>query len=160
MVDEIESLMNPSGDAMSLDRRSVQILEVMRPRGFETGDFQLDVVQRIDIPKAIEAYEAALAVNLGYRRLGLQEARAAARTSRAHGARRARKVQELDPHLGDVLVTLARFLRLDGRPVEALPLLEAASELFGRDTRRGRAVRRDANALRRQLVEIYGVGGD
>jgi tetratricopeptide (TPR) repeat protein len=157
VVEEIDSLMNPSGDAMSLDRRSAQILQVMRTRGFETGNFRRDVIQQIDVPKAIEAYEDALAVNLAYRRMGLQEARATARTSRARAARRARKVQKLDPHLADVLVTLARFLNLDGRPAEALPLLEAASQLYGLETRRGRAVGRDADTLRQQLVEIYGV---
>ncbi len=160
VVEDVDSLMNPSGESMNLDRGSLGIVQAMRTRRFDTSNIELDVLSRIDVPKAIDAYEAALLVNLAYRRLGLQEARTAARNSRASGARKLRQTQELDPHMADVLIAVSALLRRDGRPAESLPLMEAAAELYGAGTPRQREVRREARQLREHLMRAYGVGGD
>ena len=76
------------------------------------------------------------------------------------GARKARQSRVLDPHLADVLITVSKLLRRDGRPAESLPLMEAAAELYGAGTPRQREVRREAQRLREHLVRAYGVGGD
>ena len=50
------------------------------------------------------AYEAALALNLTFRKLGLEEALESRRTSRYHAANQAREALRMDAHLADVLV--------------------------------------------------------
>jgi hypothetical protein len=115
------------------------------------------VLPRIDLAETIAAYEAALALNLTFRKLGLEEALESRRISRYHAANQAREALRMDAHLADVLVMVSTLLRADARHVQALSLLEAAARLYGPDTRRGREAAGNAESLRRWLVRVYGV---
>ena len=157
VVDEVDSLMNPMGESLQLDRASYRIVRAMRGRSFQGGGPPRDVLPRIDLAQAIAAYKAALTLNLTYRRLGLEEALASRRVSRYRAANEAREAVLLDTHLADVLAVVSMLLQADARHVEALMLLEAAVKLYRPDTRRQRETAEDAERLRRWLVRTYGV---
>jgi tetratricopeptide (TPR) repeat protein len=157
VVEEVESLMNPVGTSMQLDRASYRIVRATRRRTFRGGGPERDLLPRVDLAETIAAYEAALALNLTFRKLGLEEALESRRTSRYHAANQAREALRMDSHLADVLVMVSTLLRADARQVEALRLLEVAAALYGSDTRRGRETARNAERLRRWLVRAYGV---
>ena len=157
VVEEVESLMNPVGTSMQLDRASYRIVRATRKRTFRGGGLGRDVLPRIDLAETIAAYEAALALNLTFRKLGLEKALESRRISRYHAANQAREALRMDTHLADVIVMVSTLLRADARHVEALSLLEAAATLYGPDTRRGRETAGNAERLRRWLVRAYGV---
>jgi tetratricopeptide (TPR) repeat protein len=157
VVEEVDSLMNPVGKSTQLDRASYRIVRATRGRTFRGGGLERDVLPRIDLAETIAAYEAALALNLTFRKLGLEEALESRRISRYHAANQAREALRMDAHLADVLVMVSTLLRADARHVQALSLLEAAARLYGPDTRRGREAAGNAESLRRWLVRVYGV---
>ena len=156
VVDEIESLMNPSGGSLRLDRANYRIVRALRGRHFESGGFERNILPWIDLDETIAAYEAALAVNLTYRKLGLDEAIRSRSLSRYEAARRAKQAQSLDPHLADVSSTLASLKLADQRGAEAVALLEVAARLYGSGTRQGREASERAELLRERLRERYG----
>ena len=145
---------------MQLDRPSARVVRAMRRRVFLTGDARRDVLPHIDLAEAISAYEAVLAVNLNFRRMGLQAAFRTRRTSRYQAADEARVAVGMDAHLADVLDIVAALLRADRRPAEALILLDAAARLYGSDTARGRETSAAAESLRRWLMGVYRVRED
>lgn len=160
VVKDLDSLMNPTGDSMQLDRPSARVVRAMRRRVFLTGDPRRDVLPHIDLTEAIAAYEAVLAVNLNFRRMGLQAAFRTRRTSRYQAADEARVAVGMDTHLADVLDIVAALLRADRRPAEALILLDAAARLYGSETARGRETSAAAESLRRWLLGVYRVSED
>ncbi len=157
VVEEVDSLMNPVGTSMQLDRASYRIVRATHRRTFRGGGPERDVLPRIDLAETIAAYQAALALNLTFRKLGLEKALESRRISRYHAANQAREAVRMDAHLADVIVMVSTLLRADARHVEALSLLEAAATLYGPDTRRGRETAGNAERLRRWLVRAYGV---
>ena len=106
------------------------------------------------------AYEEVLALNLTFRRMGLRAAFQTHRTSRYQAADEARVAVGMDAHLADVLDLVAKLLRADRRPAEALILLDAAARLYGSDTARGRETSAAAESLRRWLMGVYRVRED
>ncbi len=157
VVEDLDSLMNPTGGGTRLDRSSARIVKAMRRRVFRTGDPRSDVLPYIDLAEAIAAYQQALVVNLTFRRLGLEAAFRTRRTSRYQAANQAREAVGMDEHLADVLKIVASLLRADRRPAQALILLEAAARLYGPDTSRGRKTSAEAENLRRWLLDVYRV---
>jgi hypothetical protein len=157
VVEDLDSLMNPTGGGTRLDRSSARIVKAMRRRVFRTGDPRSDVLPYIDLAEAIAAYQQALVVNLTFRRLGLEAAFRMRRTSRYQAANEAREAVGMDEHLADVLRIVASLLRADRRPAQALILLEAAARLYGPDTSRGRKTSAEAENLRRWLLGVYRV---
>lgn len=148
--DELESLMNPSGRASTLDPVNLRIALAMRSRRFGPRGLDGDVLPFIDVPDTIEAYQEALRVNLVFRRMGIREALEEARGSRVL-ARELRGVTALDPHLGDVSRFLARLLDHEGRRAEAIVMLDLAGRLYGPETPQGRETIGRADLLRRSL---------
>lgn len=149
--DEIESLMNPRGQLMTLDPFNLAIVEATRPRSFGAGGVATHVLARIDLDQTISAYVRAMHANLVLRNLGIDRAIASARESRFAAIGELRRAQNLDPHLGDMASIVAEMMRLEGRRVESLLMLEAAARLYGPQSPRGRAARETADRLRRAL---------
>jgi Tfp pilus assembly protein PilF len=145
VVDEVDSLLNPSEGGERMDPLNATILRVMSARGFAPGGLEANVFSRVDLEAATSAYLQALRLNLAFRRLGLNEALEAARLSRYDAAARARQAGELDPHLGDVSAFVAHLLMHQGRRAEAIALLDAASTLHGPASLKGRRLRAEAD---------------
>lgn len=135
VVDERQSLMNVSGDSRRLDARNARILRALAGRHFFPGGPEENVIPALDLSEAIAAFTDVLMFDLTYRKLGLD----AALAGRPGADRRAQRDAQLDPHLGDVSVFLSRLLWEDQRRDEALTVLEAAVNLYGPDSHRGRA---------------------
>jgi tetratricopeptide (TPR) repeat protein len=157
VTEAVDSLMNPEGASMQLDRASYGIVRATRKRTFRGGGPNRDLLPWIDLDETIAAYEAALALNLTFRKLGLQKAREAQRVSRYQAANQAREAIRMDEHLADVLALVSTLLQADARPVEALRFLESAAALYGPDTSRGRRTAASAERLRRQLLRAYDI---
>jgi tetratricopeptide (TPR) repeat protein len=155
----VESLMNPSGDSLTLDPLNAAIAQALRERRFGLGGFEQSVLARVDLERATAAYVQALRGNLLLRQRGLADALEERSRSRPLAARAARSSQQLDPHLADVSLHVALFLRAGGRRAEAVALLELAAQLYGPDTRRGKATLARAEALRAELEALYPEAG-
>jgi len=157
VVDDLDSLMNASGESLVLDPLNARIAASLRERTFGRGGIERNVLPRLDRAEAIEAYSDALRVNLTYRKLGIDRLLDDPLVSRYHAAREAQRLATLDPHLGDVSRFVAALLWEEGRRVEAVALLETAARLYGTRTRRGRETREQADALRALLRYELGV---
>jgi tetratricopeptide (TPR) repeat protein len=155
VADDVESLMNPSGEARVLDPLNARIVYELRRRRFR-GNFDADILELIDLEATTRAYEAALRTNLVLRRAGLAEALQTAATSPIEARRAAARVHQLDPHLGDV----ARFVSVlhwrGERPASAAFLLETAARLYGPRTARGRQAAADAERIWQQILPSAG----
>ncbi len=154
---DIASLMNPSGEAWALDRPNAGIVRVLRGRSFGPGGWEANVFARVELEALAEAYLALVQTNLTLRRLGVEDALAAARSSRVAGARLLLDAAVLDTHLGDVCAFGADLLWRVERRVEATVLLESAGVLYGPRTARGRAALQQAERARRDLRRRYGL---
>jgi tetratricopeptide (TPR) repeat protein len=157
VVDDLDSLMNASGESLVLDPLNARIAASLRGRRFGPGGVERNVLPRLDRAEAIEAYSDALRVNLTYRKLGIDRLLDDPLVSRHHAAREAQRLSMLDPHLGDVSRFVAVLLWEEGRRVEAVALLETAARLYGARTRLGRETREQADALRALLSRELGV---
>jgi len=144
VADDVESLMNASGDSWQLDPPNARIVRALRERRFGPGGLEGSVFSSIDLEETTEAYTFALRNNLVLRRLGLQEGRL-------------REAVSLDSHLGDVCRFLAQLLWRGERRVDAALMWEAAGRLYGPETRRGRAALQQARELRAHLRQRYDV---
>jgi tetratricopeptide (TPR) repeat protein len=157
VVDDLDSLMNASGDSLVIDPLNARIAASLRARTFGPGGVERNVLPRLDRAEAIEAYSDALRVNLTYRKLGIDRLLDDPLVSRYHAAREAQRLATLDPHLGDVSRFVAVLLWEEGRRVEAVALLETASRLYGARSRLGRETLEQADALRALLRYELGV---
>jgi hypothetical protein len=151
VADDVESLMNPSGGALTLDPLNARIVRELRARRFH-GELDADVFAVVDLEATTLAYEDALRTNLALRRAGLAEAVETAATSRVAARRAAARVRELDPHLGDVARFVARLLWRGERPASAASLLDVAARLYGPRTPQGRHAGEEADRIWRQLA--------
>lgn len=152
---ELPSLMNASGDSRRLDPLNARILRALAARTFGPGGTERNVIPHLDRGEAIAALEDALALNLTYRRLGLDRWPRGLPPGGAE--RRARAVGVQDQHLADVSRFLARLLWDDGQQARAVALLEMASRLYGADTERGRDAHALAAAMRAKAGAAAGV---
>lgn len=153
VLDDVNSLMNPNSTSFHLDRGSYRIVRAFHLRSFREGGPEVNLYPWIDLDETIEAYVDALKVNLTFRRLGIAAAFEVRELSRSQAQAIARRVRQLDPHLGDVAAMVANLMLADGRAAEALTLLEVSAKLRGRRTPEGRESRQRAEALRQTLVE-------
>jgi hypothetical protein len=154
--DEVESVMNTRGVSGRVDPANARVARSMRARRFSSDGFRSDILSRIDLDETIEAYAAALQLNLAFRQLGMADAFEARGRSRYVAAREAERAMRLDPQLADVSRVLARLMLADQRRAEALLLFDLAARLYGRDTRMGRVASAEAKALERQMERLYG----
>jgi hypothetical protein len=152
VTERVKSLMNPEGKALTLDPLNYRIVQSTRGRTFGDRGFERHVLRHIDLHETIEAYLAALRLNLSFRSLGLSELLDERRLLPTGVARRARRERLMDPHLADVSISVAKMLLLENRRVEAVVMLEAAAELYGIHTRRGSDAFEQAERLRAVLV--------
>jgi hypothetical protein len=134
MLDDVESLMNPTGTSLTLDASNVSIARAMLPRTFTAGGIEQDILRTVDLRAATDAYIDALSVNLAIRERGLAAARS--------------EVIALDAHLADASRLLAALMVADARPADAVRLLELAESLYGPQTERGVQAGADARELR------------
>jgi hypothetical protein len=158
VADDVESLMNPSGEARVLDSLNARIVRELRGRRFG-GDLDVDVLQVIDLEATTRAYEDALRANLALRRAGLAEAISLADSSQIEAQRAALRALELDPHLGDVARFVALLLWRGEKPASAAFLLETASRLYGPRTPSGRKAAADAERIWQQILPRDGSRG-
>jgi tetratricopeptide (TPR) repeat protein len=158
VAEDMESLMNPAGEARVLDPLNARIVRELRGRRFR-GNLEADVLDVIDLHATTRAYEDALRANLALRRAGLSEAMQIAATSRIEAQRAAARVRELDPHLGDVARFVSVLLRRGDNPAQAAFLLETAARLYGPRSVRGRKAAADAARIWEQILPGAGSKG-
>ncbi len=156
VVDDIDSIMNAGGAGLGLDSFNVQIVRSLRNRRFLPEGPEVNIDAQIDVRQTVDAYLAALRVNLLFRKAGIQDLLEAREYSRARAAAMARRAKVLDPHLADVSRFVARLLLRDGRPIQGIYMLESAARLYGLQTRRGREVERRARRLRAVHLGVNG----
>jgi tetratricopeptide (TPR) repeat protein len=158
LADDVESLMNPSGEASGLDALNARIARELRVRRFR-GDLEGDVLDVVDLEATTRAYEDALRTNLLLRRAGLADAVQLATRSPLEARRAATQVRELDPHLGDVARFVSLLLWRGEKPASAAYLLETAARLYGPRTARGRQAAADAERIWQQILPSDGSQG-
>lgn len=137
---ERESLMNPAGDSPVLDAENRRIARLVRARSFGPGGAARNVLRGVEPRAAIDAWGAALRLDLALRGPELARAIAASRLSP--------ELPAPDSHLGDVARWIASLLVAEGRRDEAVLLLDAAAALHGAATSAGRADADEARAMR------------
>jgi hypothetical protein len=135
-----ESIMNPSGDSQRLDAENRRIAALTRERSFGPGGVERNVLPGLDRGAAIDAWGAALRLDLRLR--GTELGRAVAASALAPGA------PAPDPHLGDVARFVGALLAAEERRGEAALLFEAAAALHGSRSEAGRADAERARTLR------------
>jgi Tfp pilus assembly protein PilF len=151
VASDLESLMNPTSEARVLDPYNLRIVRALRQRRFGRAGLDGDVLPYIDLAETRAAFTEALAANLTFRRMGLDRALRSREFSQFRAAREWQEARQLDPHLGDVTRFLAYLSEADGRPDEAVALMETAAELYGPQSPAGRDARAQAAGLRDEL---------
>jgi hypothetical protein len=154
VLDDADSLMNPTGDSLLLDKPNARIARLMRGREFGPGGIEGNVLPWIDIAATVAAYRTALSENLNLRDAGIREARRSKRASSEHVAYRVHQATHLDTHLADASRMVAALMLADGQRVEALRLLELSSQLYGTSTPRGRASAEEAARLEAKIESV------
>jgi Tfp pilus assembly protein PilF len=160
VAEDIESLMNPTGEALVLDGFNARIVRALRQRRFRDGGAYADILPWVDLRETTEALSEVLGANLTLRRLGLDRALRSSEYSRLQAAREWNQARQLDPHLGDVSLFLAHLELAGGNEAQAVMMLEVAEQLYGPGSARGRLARARADALRRDLRLRYGDGAE
>ncbi len=135
VVDEVGSLMNPSGDRSSLDGLNMRIARELRQRRFSAGGLEENIFPTIDVGATTRSYLQLLEVNLEFRRLGALDLSVAPDVAR----RRMREASAIDPHMGDVARFVAFLLARDGQRQRSARLMEWAAHFYGVDTPAGKA---------------------
>jgi tetratricopeptide (TPR) repeat protein len=159
IAEDVDSLMNPSGQSLELDPMNRRIVTSLRDRDFGPGGPARNVLPVVDRLELREALEETLRLNLHFRRLGIREATEESEHSRYVAARLARKATGLDEHLASVADFVAQLLVEEGHPALAARYLEAASRLHGSDSAAGQRAARQARALwQRAAREQDGAG--
>jgi hypothetical protein len=152
VLDDVDSLMNPTGDSLALDAPNIRVVRSLWGREFGPGGIEENVLPWIDIGVTVAAYRAALSVNLSLRDAGIKEAMHAPDTSPDQVAFRVQQATQLDTHLADAARLVAALMLADGQRAEALRLLDLSSQLYGPSTPRGQASAEKA----RMLMESMG----
>jgi hypothetical protein len=151
VLDGVDTLMNPTGTALILDAPSLRIVRALRGRGFGPGGIEANVLPWIDLTETVDAYRAALSVNLGMRDAGVTKALRGAGESAGRAAKQVQRATQLDPHLADVARLVAVLTLADGRRADALALLKLSSQLYGESSPRGRETAEQARQLSHAL---------
>jgi tetratricopeptide (TPR) repeat protein len=151
VLDDVESLMNPTGESLALDAPNIRIVRSLRGRRFGSGGIEENVLPEIDLGVTVAAYRAALSENLNLREAEIEDAMRSQHASSDQVSYRVHKATYLDTHLADAAQLVAGLMLSDGQRVEALRLLDLASQLYGRLTPRGRESSEKAQALRESM---------
>jgi hypothetical protein len=151
IADDVPSLMNTSGEELQLDAANARIARLTRTRGFGPGGLERNVLELVDPQELVQALQAALRLNLHFRKLGIQDALEERATSRVRAARQVRQAAGLDRHLGDVAQLVAKLELYQGYEASAARYFEAAAALYGPDSRRGQQATQKAERLWRRF---------
>lgn len=151
VADDIESLMNPSGGSTHIDALNADIVRHLASRGFGLGGQERNVLPHIDIEATAAAFSRALQVNIVLRQAGLAELLGDATLVGPGAWSRMQQIRGLDSHLADVSSFTARLFWESQRRAQAVAMLELASQLYGRQSPKGRAAWGQAEVLRRRL---------
>lgn len=132
---DVDSLMNPTGDDTDLDADNRRCVNAMRRRSFDVDSARADsiprdVLARVDLREAVDAYAIALADNRALQRI------------------EAGKVVARDEGLGDAARIVAGIMLAAGRNRQAVALFDAAGQLYGPETRQGLETATMADSLR------------
>jgi hypothetical protein len=148
VLDDVDSLMNPTGGSLALDAPNIRIVRSLRGREFGPGGIEQNVLPWIDLGVTVAAYRAALSVNLILRETQIEEAIHAPDTSSDQAAFRVQQATQLDTHLADAAWLVASLMREDGQWAEAIRLFDLSSQLYGPSTPRGQASAEKAKVLK------------
>jgi hypothetical protein len=67
VLDGVDTLMNPTGSSLVLDRPSIRIVRALRFREFGEGGIEENILPSVALRETVNAYRAALSVNLSMR---------------------------------------------------------------------------------------------
>jgi hypothetical protein len=151
IADDVPSLMNPRGKELQLDAANLRIARLTRARGFGPGGLERNVLEVVDPQELVQVLLNALRLNLHFRKLGIQDAREARKTSRVQAARQVRQAGALDQHLGDVSRLVARLELYQGYEASAARYFDVAAALYGPKSQRGRQAAERADQLWRRF---------
>lgn len=157
VLDDLASLMNPSGNSNQVDALNARIGQIMASRAFGADGIERDILARVDLAEAASAYREALRVNLTFRRMGLDAVLGKAKRIGPGAARALQQQTQIDAHLGDVARFASRLYWETGERVQSVVLLEAAAQLYGPRSTRGRMASVRADRLRTRLAKEYGI---
>ena len=147
--DEVNSLMNPSGESLHLDPANVALARLTKARRFGRGGVSQTVLPHVDQGRLAGTYMEWLAFQLDVRRRGMANAEGEVETSRYIAAATARKSAKLDPHMADVAAFTGQLLLVMGEPEQAADLFVVAARLYGLRTARGREMVRRSEGIRK-----------
>ena len=157
VVDDLDSLMNPSGNSRRVDPLNAAIVRSLAARSFLPGGVERNVLSGVDLSAVSEAFTRALQVNLAFRETGLSDLLGDASQIGPGAQAEVRRITQIDTHLGDVSRFVSRVYWASGRRVEAVAMLELAAQLFGTKSPEGRATLARARVLRSRLKAELGV---
>jgi hypothetical protein len=160
VLDDVDSLMNPTGDSLALDASSVQIVRSLRGREFGPGGIEENVLPWIDLGATVAAYRAALSVNLILRETEIKEATHATDASPDQVAFRVQQATQLDTHLADAARLVAALMLADGQRAEAIRLFDLSSQLYGPSTPRGQTSAEKAKILKVSMESATAPGAE
>ena len=151
VLEDVDTLMNPTGTSLALDAANIRIVRSLRDREFGPGGIEENVLPWIDLGVTVAAYRSALSVNLSLRDSEIKEALRARDTPSEQVAFRVQQATQLDTHLADTARLVAALMLEDGQRAEALRLLDLSSQLYGPSTPRGRSSAEKAQMLKRSM---------
>ena len=151
VLDDVDTLMNPTGVSLALDAPNIRIIRSLRGREFGPGGIEENVVSWIDLGVTVAAYRSALSVNLNLRDSKIKEAMRARDTTPAQVAFGVQQARHLDTHFADAARLVAALMLADGQRAEAFRLLDLSSQLYGPSTPRGRVSAEKAKMLKRSM---------
>ena len=151
VLDDVDTLMNPTGVSLALDAPNIRIIRSLRGREFGPGGIEENVVSWIDLGVTVAAYRSALSVNLSLRDSKIKEAMRARDTTPAQVAFGVQQARHLDTHFADAARLVAALMLADGQRAEAFRLLDLSSQLYGPSTPRGRVSAEKAKMLKRSM---------
>jgi hypothetical protein len=160
VFDEVDSLMNPTGDSLALDASNVRIVRSLRGREFGPGGIEENVLPWIDLGATVAAYRAALSVNLILRETEIKEATHSTDTSPDQVAFRVQQATKLDTHLADAAWLVAALMLADGQRAEAIRLFDLSSQLYGPSTPRGQTAAEKAKTLKGSMESATAPGAE
>jgi hypothetical protein len=153
VLEGVDTLMNPIGASLVLDKPSIRIVRALRARGFGSSGMEANLFPHIDLAEAVNAYRTALSVNLIMREAGIVKAMGQGGDYEISAEDRVQQATQLDPHLADIARLVAALMIADGRRTEAVALLELSSRLYGQFSPRGHETAEQARRLSSALDE-------
>ena len=151
VLDDADTLMNPTGVSLALDAPNTRIVRSLRGREFGSGGIEENVLPWIDLGVTVAAYRSALSVNLSFRDAEIKKAMRSRYATPGPVSLRVQQATRLDTHLADAARLVAALMLADGQRAEALRLLDLSSQLYGPSTPRGRVSAEKAKLLKESM---------